>query len=65
MILPTEEIKNLVDELAKYASSFADYDEADYLIRLRDRLRLHAEATYGIYWLPSERPASFQEAKDK
>ena len=43
-VLPTEEIKSLVDGIARYASAFADYDEVDYLNQLRDELRARFEA---------------------
>lgn len=39
MVIPTEDINKLVKALAAYAASAADYDEADYLIQLRDELQ--------------------------
>lgn len=48
MVIPTEDINRLVKELASYASAFADYDEAEYLVHLRDELQEHVDAAHNL-----------------
>ena len=44
MKLPVESIKEKVDRIATFASSFADYDEVSFLVELDEMLDKHLAA---------------------